>query len=173
MGVNQTRTCETRQQSIKQIEQRLHHCSEQELSILEHTINALEQTSSMHLIGRFLGIKQVDNQMIMKLGPQNENIYGVAQGGAVYTLADVAIGFHIKERLPENKQVYTLELKVNFLKKGEGEKLIAKPKIVQWGGRIVVSECSVYNEDNEVVAQALGTFYVKKIRNQESGEDYK
>ena len=56
----------------------------------------------------------------MGLGPHNLNTYGVAQGGALYTLADVSIGFLILSDVSEGQKVLTLEMKMNFIKKGAG-----------------------------------------------------
>ncbi|MFB4164660.1 PaaI family thioesterase [Alteribacillus sp. JSM 102045] len=74
-----------------------------------------------------------DEKFVMDLGLQNKNIYGVAQGGAIYTLADVAIGFKIFSELKEHQKVFTLELKTNFIKKGKGNQLIAEPRFIHWG----------------------------------------
>ncbi len=115
----------------------------------------------MHFLGRFLGIEQhADGITEMKLGSQNENTYGVAQGGAIYTLADVAIGFGILKTLAEGEKVFTLELKVNFIEKGQGVSLLATPIILRRGRNTVAAECAVTDEKGTLVAKALGTFYI-------------
>ncbi|WP_416145429.1 PaaI family thioesterase [Planococcus koreensis] len=115
----------------------------------------------MHFLGRFLGIEQhADGTAEMKLGAQNENTYGVAQGGAVYTLADVAIGFSILKTLEEGEKVFTLELKVNFIEKGQGAHLLAVPVILRRGRSTVAAECTVTDDNGTLVAKALGTFYI-------------
>ncbi|SER68568.1 PaaI family thioesterase [Psychrobacillus sp. OK032] len=122
-----------------------------------------EQTTEipMHFLGRFLGIQQnEDGTTEMKLGIQNENTYGVAQGGSIYTLADVAIGFKILKSLQEGEKVFTLELKVNFIKKGQGARLLANPTILYQGKNTVVSECDITDEKGSLIAKALGTFYI-------------
>ncbi|NME06982.1 PaaI family thioesterase [Psychrobacillus sp. BL-248-WT-3] len=124
----------------------------------------------MHFLGRFLGITQnSDGTTKMELGIQNENTYGVAQGGAIYTLCDVAIGFSILSNLKENEKVFTLELKVNFIKKGQGAYLLASPSILYQGKSTVVSECNITDENGDLVAKGLGTFYI--VRDKKRGED--
>lgn len=115
----------------------------------------------MHLLGRFLGmVQKQDGTTEMALGFQNENTYGVAQGGSIYTLADVAIGFSILQNLTEGEKVFTLELKVNFIEKGQGSHLIATPLILRQGRTTVVSECTIHDDSGKLVAKALGTFYI-------------
>ena len=115
----------------------------------------------MHFFGRLAGLRQLDNDQVeMNLGIQNVNTYGVAQGGSIYTLADVTIGFMILNQLSEGQKVFTLEMKVNFINKGIGTRLIATPSVLRWGRTTVVSECTIEDDNGNLVAKALGTFYV-------------
>ena len=115
----------------------------------------------MHFFGRLAGLRQLaENQVEMSLGIQNVNTYGVAQGGSIYTLADVTIGFMILNQLVEGQKVFTLEMKVNFITKGVGTRLIATPSILRWGKTTVVAECTIEDDNGNLVAKALGTFYV-------------
>lgn len=144
---------------LKEIE----NLSSEELEQVSHVIKALKGSKEeLHYTGRLLGIGFEENgEMSMKLGMQNANTYDVAQGGALYTLADVAIGFHIMTKIPKDSQVYTLELKMNYIKPGKGKKLYAKPVIIHLGKSTVVSECKIIDEEGQVVTIALGTFFLK------------
>ncbi|MFD4820750.1 PaaI family thioesterase [Peribacillus butanolivorans] len=164
-GVNTDRSL--KKESIANI---LEGLSVQQLVEVEHLLatykNKPEEEQGgkvmMHLFGRFAGLKQLDaGKMEMGLGLQNVNTYGVAQGGSIYTLADVAIGFKILERLLQGQKVFTLEMKVNFINKGVGTRLIATPSILRWGKSTVVAECTIEDDGGEIVAKALGTFYVR------------
>lgn len=137
--------------------------SNEELLQISHVIEAMKSTKQrLHYNGRLLGINLDDNgEMTMTLGMQNANTYGVAQGGALYTLADVAIGFDIMTKIPKDCQVFTLEMKMNYIKPGKGEKLFAKPTINHIGKNTVVADCKIEDENNQVVAIALGTFFLK------------
>lgn len=131
------------------------------LSLYQESAVSRPRDVPMHFLGRFLGIKQnSDGTTEMKLGIQNENTYGVAQGGSIYTLADVAIGFGILKNMSEGEKVFTLELKVNFIEKGQGHRLIASPTILRQGKNTVVAECSIIDEKGKLIAKALGTFYI-------------
>lgn len=96
----------------------------------------------------------------MILGDFNTNTFGVTQGGAIYSLADVAIGYRILDQLKEKQKVFTLEMKINFIKKGKGAKLAAKTELFHWGRQTVVIQCQILDENGEIVAHSLGTFYI-------------
>ncbi|MBX0314432.1 PaaI family thioesterase [Planococcus glaciei] len=170
-----------RSEQINAIKNQLNTLKDHELGELAHILSLYQdQTVSedhpsavpMHFLGRFLGITQnQDGTSEMKLGLQNANTYGVAQGGAIYILADVAIGFSILQDVEEGQKVLTLELKVNFIEKGQGSRLIASPIILRRGRSTVVSECTVTDEQGNLVAKALGTFYItssRKVREEET-----
>lgn len=156
---------------LDKIQQQVEALNEKELTEVAHLLSLYSESSRtlhpdavpMHFLGRFLGITQhADGKAEMELGLQNENTYGVAQGGAIYTLADVAIGFNILKNLAQEEKVFTLELKVNFIEKGQGDRLIAVPVILRQGRSTVVCECTVSDEKGTLVAKALGTFYISR-----------
>lgn len=156
---------------LDKIQQQLEALNEKELTEVAHLLSLYSESSGtfqtdavpMHFLGRFLGISQhADGTAEMELGLQNENTYGVAQGGAIYTLADVAIGFSILKNLAQEEKVFTLELKVNFIEKGQGARLMAVPVILRQGRSTVVCECTVSDEKGTLVAKALGTFYISR-----------
>lgn len=155
-----------KQEIMSRIEHHLQKLDQNKLQHVEHVLASLEASKNgeMHYFGKFLGVRKQGAEMIMDLGIQHENTYGVVQGGALYSLVDIAIGFMILEKVKEEEKVYTLELKLNFIKKGEGSKLMAHPRILQWGSRIVIAECTVTDDENDLVAQGLGTFYISKPR---------
>jgi uncharacterized protein (TIGR00369 family) len=150
--------------TVSDILELLETLSNEEIDQVSHVINALKGSKEgLHYNGRLQGINLEDHgEMTMTLGLHNANTYGVAQGGALYTLADVAIGFTIMTKIPDDCQVFTLELKMNYVKPGKGEKLYARPIINHLGKNTVVAECKVVDEQNELVALALGTFFIKR-----------
>lgn len=163
---------------LKTIETNLQSLSSMELHQISYLLSLYQVSSKneptkeipMHFLGRFLGITQNSNGTTkMELGIQNENTYGVAQGGAIYTLCDVAIGFNILKNVKENEKVFTLELKVNFIKKGHGSFLLASPTILYQGRSTVAAECEITDENGELVAKGLGTFYIARGESRREG----
>lgn len=119
------------------------------------------KTRPFHLLGHFLKISWVnENSAKMFLGTNNSNRYGNAHGGALYTLADLVIAEDIMHRLEDKRDVFTLELKMNYIRKAKGPYVIGKSEILHLGNRTAVAECSIYNEENDLVAKAFGTFFI-------------
>lgn len=150
---------------LDRITTKLEQLSETELEHAEKFLNALfteEEKPFNHYLGKFLEIDHKAELFKMKLGKQTENTYGVAQGGAVFSLADIAISFHLIEQLPEGVNVFTLELKMNFIKAGAGTYLRAIPSILHLGSTTAVTECEIFNDKDELIAKAFGTFYLKR-----------
>ncbi|MEI4768735.1 PaaI family thioesterase [Psychrobacillus sp. FJAT-51614] len=167
-----------RNEIIQSIQTNLQTLSSNELTQISYLLSLYQASYTnvntndipMHLLGRFLGITQnSDGTTEMKLGIQNENTYGVAQGGSIYTLCDVAIGFSILKNLKEEEKVFTLELKINFIKKGQGSYLLASPSILYQGKNTVVTECSITDDNGNLVAKGLGTFYIVREKKEEKG----
>ncbi len=120
---------------------------------------------NLHYFGRFIGVDEDEHgRDIMRLGKYNENTFGVAQGGALYTFADICLGKAIINRLNEGEKIFTLEMKMNYIKNGLGEKLYAKPNFLHWGNTTVVAQCNIEDENETLIAHALGTFYIVKPR---------
>ncbi|MBK5502678.1 PaaI family thioesterase [Peribacillus sp. TH14] len=153
-------------QKLKQeINARLENCTLKELKHIQHMIHTMKcpERGGLHYLGRFLGINLTEiDRISMDLGMQNANKYGVAQGGAVYTLADVALGYKIISDVGDESKVLTIELKVNYMKQGKGRKLYAEPIILHQGKSTVVGQCMILDEQNDVIAAALGTFFVMR-----------
>ncbi|PLS17337.1 hypothetical protein CVD28_12270 [Bacillus sp. M6-12] len=64
--------------------------------------------------------------------------------------------------MPEDASVSTIELKMNYVRPGSGEKLFAKPAILHMGKNTVVAESRIFNDNEQLVAVGLGTFFLKR-----------
>lgn len=148
---------------LKEIQEEIDHSSVEDLKLIKHVINALNKSkeNDFHFLGHSLGIEWIsEDETIMNLGLHNANRYGNAQGGALYTLADVTIAQSIFARLPEGMNISTLELKMNFFKPGKGGYLRAKGSILHLGRKTVGGECDIFDESGQLIAKAMGTFYI-------------
>lgn len=148
---------------IDHISKQLYSFNAKELEHIKHVLLSLKASKKggLYYFGRFLGIDfQEDGNAKMHLGLHNANTYGVAQGGAIYTLADIAIGYRILTNLPKNEKVYTQEMKINYIKPGKGDILTAQPEIMHRGRNTVIGQCRIEDETGDLVAQSLGTFFI-------------
>ncbi|TCS71600.1 hypothetical protein EDD64_12512 [Effusibacillus lacus] len=55
-----------------------------------------------------------------------------------------------------------VNLSFPFVKSGTGRMLRCLPAILHWGKRTIVSECKILNEQDQLVATAMGTFIVSE-----------
>ncbi|UOQ94885.1 PaaI family thioesterase [Halobacillus shinanisalinarum] len=154
---------EEKKSMINRVRKKLPHYSLEELSHVEDVLDSLQasKSSELYYFAKFLGIDWTDGRAAMRLDLQHANTYGVAQGGTVYTLADFAMGYKVLSGVSEDKQVYTLEMKMNYISPGKGEQLIAVPELLHVGNRTAVLTCEVKDENSNLIAHAQGTFYMR------------
>lgn len=81
-------------------------------------------------------------------------------GGAMAGFMDGVMGVAALSAVEgESKAVSTIEFKINYLSAVFlGDKLKGVGKILRKGNRILLAEGKIYNQNNEMVANATGTF---------------
>ena len=77
---------------------------------------------------------------------QQQNFF---HAGVVTSLVDSACGYAALTLVPAEKEVLTVEFKVNFLKPAATTKLIAIGKVIQSGKTLTVCEGNVYDATGE------------------------
>jgi uncharacterized protein (TIGR00369 family) len=97
----------------------------------------------------------------VRVGPGHQNNGGVAHGGLMMTLADIAVSRAARERLPPNARVVTADLHIAFLEAvSDGQWLEAIPRIDRVGGSLVRGTC-VLEADGKTAARVLATIAVQ------------
>ena len=71
--------------------------------------------------------------------------HGLLHGGVVASLVDVACGYAALSVMPADREVLTVEFKINFLKPAQTERVIAVGQVVQAGRTLTVCEGSVFD----------------------------
>lgn len=92
-----------------------------------------------------------------------ENLLNMTHGGITATLIDISMGSLVKSLLPEDKAPVTLEIKINYIKPGNGSFLRCETRIISQSKRFYTIEGTVYDDKNDIVAHGTGTFYVIRI----------
>lgn len=100
----------------------------------------------------------------MTLDDSKRNLAGVAHGGVVASLIDIAMstaasGGNYETRI---RYLVTLEMKVNYLAPAVGEVLTATAEVLRLGGRTIVTRCEVVTDSGALCAAGLGTFITRK-----------
>ena len=93
--------------------------------------------------------------------PEHVNNLGIAHGGLICTLLDVAMG--TAARCTVGLPVMTLDMQASFLSPGRGE-LTAEGRVVRAGRSIVFCEAEVRSAEGELVAKASGLFKPVTLR---------
>ena len=118
---------------------------------------------------RWLGVEYrevLDRHAVVAvpIDDDKRNIRGVAHGGIVASLVDIAMGtaasggtYQTRTRL-----VVTLEMKVNYLAPAVGRELVATADVVYLGRRTIVVRCEVATDAGTVCAVGLGTFITRQ-----------
>lgn len=112
----------------------------------------------------FLGLeyKMLDEnhlQIIMPVQDLFINSAGVIHGGIISSLADIAVS----NLLPANEngiqQAVTADLNVSFLKPATGTYLMANAKLEKQGRTLIHTECSIFNDKQEIVAKSRAILF--------------
>ena len=87
------------------------------------------------------------------------NPHGVLHGGVVYTMADTGMGGALYSILEEGELCTTVEIKIAYFAAVKSGTLVCDTRVIERRSRIAIIESEVKNGD-ELVAKALGTFYI-------------
>jgi uncharacterized protein (TIGR00369 family) len=71
--------------------------------------------------------------------------HGLLHGGVLASLADVACGYAALTMMPDDREVLTVEFKINFLKPAKTDRLIAVGQVMQSGRTLTVCEGTVFD----------------------------
>lgn len=85
------------------------------------------------------------------------NPMGTVHGGILCDLADAAMGVAFASLLAEEETFTTVELKINYLKPVWKTTLKAHAQVVKKGNTIGLIDCSIYDENESLVAKASST----------------
>ncbi len=119
---------------------------------------------------KWLGVEYAvmeDGHAVVRLPLTDDmrNPRGVAQGGVVAALIDIAMataasgGNYDTRRRP----MVTLEMKINSLAAAAGDTLTATANVVRAGSRTSAVRCEVHTDKGDVCAAALGTFISRRL----------
>jgi uncharacterized protein (TIGR00369 family) len=71
--------------------------------------------------------------------------HGLLDGGLLATLVDVACGYAALSMMPADREVLTVEFKIQFLKPAKTDRVIAVGQVVQAGRTLTVCEGTVFD----------------------------
>jgi uncharacterized protein (TIGR00369 family) len=84
--------------------------------------------------------------------------HGYVHGGVLATIIDSAAGYAAFSLMPADASILTVEYKLNILRPGEGERMIARGRVIKSGRSL-----SVVNADAYAVKSGVETLCVTSI----------
>jgi uncharacterized protein (TIGR00369 family) len=103
-----------------------------------------------------LGFENGKTRLRLALKPEHGNNLGIAHGGVICTLLDIAMG--TAARCTIGLPVMTLDMQASFIGPGRGV-LIGEGRVLRAGRSILFCEAEVTTEDTgELIAKASGVF---------------
>jgi len=88
--------------------------------------------------------------------PEHRNAFGVAHGGALMTLLDVAMASAARSVQPDMGLV-TIEMKTSFMQTAHGT-LVCKGRLMHRSRSMAFAEATVFDAAGQACAHATGTF---------------
>lgn len=89
---------------------------------------------------------------------KHTNLYHVAHGGALASLADTVMGIACATT---GKKVVTIEMNINFIKSAVPQsKIKAMGRIIHNGNSTMIAEGEIVDSNNTLIAKTRGTFFV-------------
>ena len=127
--------------------------------MIDRVQNSFKRQGFMRSIGAVLEAVEAGTVTIScAAGETLTQQHGLLHGGVLASLADVACGYAALSLMPENKEVLTVEFKINFLKPASTERVLAVARVVQSGRTLTVCEASVFDSSQtNVVAKMTAT----------------
>jgi len=129
------------------------------------TPTTLKQMMEEHVpFNRMLGMKvvKVARGFVRIEIPFREDLVGdpfrpALHGGVISSLADVAGGSAVWSEIDDDRaRVATIDLRVDYLRPGKLETLVAEANVVRAGNRVGVADVRVFHPSNEADTIATG-----------------
>jgi uncharacterized protein (TIGR00369 family) len=113
----------------------------------------------------FMGmqIKEVRSgrsRLCLAVAEEHLNPSGTVHGGVTFSLVDTSMGMALFAMLDENQMCVTAEIKIHYLAPIADGTITARSRVIKKGKRLGIIETNVSNEDDELVAKALGTYTI-------------
>ncbi|WP_017727172.1 PaaI family thioesterase [Halalkalibacterium ligniniphilum] len=152
----------------KKLERFLQKANEEERDVVTSFLDGMLKKQE-NQYGTYLGaLTQIqtnflDNgnfEVILPIQPIVNNPLNMVHGGITATLLDTAMGSMINRKLDRSLAAVTAEMKVNYLKPGVGTELRCIATVVHEGKHLHVAEAKVFDDKEQLVAMATGTFFI-------------
>lgn len=115
-----------------------------------------------HIKMELIEFRENSCSMVMDVGPDHLNIYGIAHGGSIASLADSTCGLSLIPALDDGEFAVTQTCIVNYFRPAQKGRLNSKGWVVNRGKTSAVMEADIFNESGDLVAHAQTTHAIRK-----------
>ena len=137
-----------------------------ESSIEKRVRDSFDRQTAMKMIGASITrIEQGEVTIELPFRSDFTQQHGFIHAGVVSMIVDTACGYAALTRMPESTTVLSAEYKVNFLSPAEGEKLIARGRVIKPGHTFTVCYGEVYAQKDgieKLVATMMATMIARE-----------
>jgi len=106
-------------------------------------------------------------KLSMPVENHHTNLYKIAHGGALASLADTAMGMACAST---GKKVVTLDMNINFIRSAEYQTaLIAVGTLVHAGNRTMVAQANIFDSQDNLIVKSSATFFVTGSFSEDTG----
>ena len=103
----------------------------------------------MDLIGaRITGLAPGFCEIAVGYRPELTQQHGFVHGGVLASIADAAAGYAAFSLMPAEASILTVEYKLNILRPGRGEAMIARARVLKPGRTLTVVQSDVFARHN-------------------------
>jgi len=113
---------------------------------MERIRESFDRQGFMRTLGATL--ETVESGTVTITCPFNEGLtqqHGLLHGGVMASLVDVACGYAALSVMPADREVLTVEFKINFMRPANTDRLIAVGQVLKAGRTVTVCEGSVFD----------------------------
>jgi uncharacterized protein (TIGR00369 family) len=137
-----------------------------EISIEKRVKDSFARQTAMATIGASITrVEQGEVTIELPFRSDLTQQHGFLHAGVVTMIVDTACGYAALTRMPASAAVLTAEYKINFLSPAEGEKLIARGRVLKPGRAVTVCYGEVHAKKDgkeKLVATMLATMMVRE-----------
>lgn len=90
------------------------------------------------------------------------NSGGIAHGGAIFSLADAAVGTALISICRKDASISTIEMKINYIRPFSSGCICAEAVIVHNGRHTALGEATVTDAAEHLVARAMATYAITR-----------
>src|ERR1700677_3399772 len=92
------------------------------------------------------GISPGAVEIILRPSPAISQQHGFVHAGAVSAIADTAAGYEALSLMPANRGVLTTEFKINLIAPAQGDRILARGRVVKSGRTLTLAQTEVFSE---------------------------